>query len=102
MSRVSHLVSKGEDPNVDSYSAFFDNAKVRATRLHDLLQSLEVDRIHMMGLATDYCVRATVLDALELGLRVTLHTKGCRGGDIRHGDCVKAIEEMANNGAEVL
>lgn len=102
VSKISHLVTKGEDPNVDSYSAFFDNAKMRATRLHALLQSLGIDAIHMMGLATDYCVRATALDALELDYRVTLHTKGCRGVDIRQGDCVKAIEEMANNGAEVL
>lgn len=75
---------------------------MRATRLHVLLQSLEVDTIHMMGLATDYCVRATALDALELGYRVTLHTKGCRGVEIQPGDCVKAIEEMALNGVEVL
>ena len=102
VSKISQLVTKGEDPNVDSYSAFFDNAKMRATRLHVLLQSLEVDTIHMMGLATDYCVRATALDALELGYRVTLHTKGCRGVEIQPGDCVKAIEEMALKGVEVL
>jgi nicotinamidase/pyrazinamidase len=102
VSKISQLVTKGEDPNVDSYSAFFDNAKMRATRLHVLLRSLGVEAIHMMGLATDYCVRATVLDALELGYRVTLHTIGCRGVDIRQGDCVKAIEEMALYGAEVL
>ena len=102
VSKISQLVTKGEDPNVDSYSTFFDNAKMRATRLHVLLQSLEVDTIHMMGLATDYCVRATALDALELGYRVTLHTKGCRGVEIQPGDCVKAIEEMALNGVEVL
>lgn len=102
VSKISQLVTKGEGPNVDSYSAFFDNAKMRATRLHVLLQSLEVDTIHMMGLATDYCVRATALDALELGYRVTLHTKGCRGVEIQPGDCVKAIEEMALNGVEVL
>jgi len=102
VSKISQLVTKGEDPNVDSYSAFFDNAKMRATRLHVLLQSLEVDTIHMMGLATDYCVRATALDALELGYRVTLHTKGCRGVEIQPGDCVRAIEEMDLNGVEVL
>ena len=102
VSKISQLVTKGEDPNVDSYSTFFDNAKMRATRLHAILQSLGIDAIHMMGLATDYCVRATALDALELGYRVTLHTKGCRGVEIRPGDCVKAIEEMALKGVEVL
>jgi nicotinamidase/pyrazinamidase len=102
VSKVSHLITKGEDPNVDSYSAFFDNAKRRATRLHALLQSLEIVAIHVMGLATDYCVQATVLDALELGYQVTLHTKGCRGVEIRLGDCMKAIEQMAHHGAEVL
>jgi nicotinamidase/pyrazinamidase len=102
VSKISHLITKGEDPSVDSYSAFFDNAKIRATRLHALLQSLEIEAIHMMGLATDYCVRATVLDALELGYRVTLQTSGCRGVEIRSGDCAKAIGEMVFNGAEVL
>ena len=102
VSKISQLVTKGEDPNVDSYSTFFDNAKMRATRLHAILQSLGIDAIHMMGLATDYCVRATALDALELGYRVTLHTKGCRGVEIQPGDCVRAIEEMDLNGVEVL
>lgn len=102
VSKISRIITKGEDPNVDSYSAFFDNAKVRATRLPAHLQSLGIDVIHMMGLATDYCVRATVLDAMELGYRVTLHSKGCRGVDIRQGDCMKAIEEMTKKGAVVL
>jgi nicotinamidase/pyrazinamidase len=102
VSNISHLITKGEDPNVDSYSAFFDNAKIRATRLHALLQSLGINEIHVMGLATDYCVRASVLEALELGYRVTLQATGCRGVEIRPGDCAKAIDEMAFYGAEVL
>jgi nicotinamidase/pyrazinamidase len=102
VSRISHLITKGEDSSIDSYSAFFDNGKNRATRLHALLQSHGIDTIHVMGLATDYCVRASVLDALDLGYQVTLQTNGCRGVEIRPGDCAKAIEDMALYGAEVL
>src|SRR5262245_60592621 len=61
--QIDHVIHKGTDSNVDSYSAFFDNARRKKTGLADYLRSFGVDEVHVMGLATDYCVRATALDA---------------------------------------
>jgi nicotinamidase/pyrazinamidase len=69
---IHHVVHKGTDPTVDSYSAFFDNARRKSTGLAEFLKSKGVEEIHVLGLATDYCVRATVLDGLDLGFRVVL------------------------------
>jgi nicotinamidase/pyrazinamidase len=96
---IHHVVQKGTDPAIDSYSAFFDNARRKSTGLAELLRRRGVDEIHVMGLATDYCVRATVLDGLDLGFRVVLLTEGTRGVELQRGDCQRAIEEMRKAGA---
>jgi nicotinamidase/pyrazinamidase len=96
---IHHIVKKGTDPTVDSYSAFFDNARRKSTGLAEFLRAKRVDEIHVLGLATDYCVRATVLDGLDLGFRIVLLTEGIRGVDLTNGDCDRAIEEMRGAGA---
>ena len=96
---IHHIVQKGTDPTVDSYSAFFDNARRKSTGLAEFLRAKGVDEIHVLGLATDYCVRATVLDGLDLGFRVALVTEGIRGVEIQAGDCERAIQEMRRAGA---
>ena len=96
---IHHIVQKGTDPTVDSYSAFFDNARRKSTGLAELLRMKGVDEIHVLGLATDYCVRATVLDGLDLGFCVVLLTEGIRGVDLQNGDCEQQIEEMRQAGA---
>lgn len=98
---IDHIVHKGTDPTVDSYSAFFDNARRKSTGLTAYLKSNGVDEIHVLGLATDYCVRATVLDGLDLGFRVVLLTEGTRGVDLQQGDCDRAIDEMRGAGAVI-
>jgi nicotinamidase/pyrazinamidase len=98
---IHHIVRKGTDQAVDSYSAFFDNARRKSTGLAEFLKSKGVDEIHVLGLATDYCVRATVLDGLDLGFRVMLLTEGIRGVDLQNGDCERAIEEMREAGAVI-
>ncbi|GIW99022.1 MAG: nicotinamidase [Pirellulaceae bacterium] len=97
--RIDHIVSKGTDPRVDSYSGFFDNARRRATGLHDYLRSAGVVEIDIMGLATDYCVQFTVLDACELGYRTRVVLAGCRGVELKCGDTTRAIEAMEAAGA---
>jgi nicotinamidase/pyrazinamidase len=97
--KIHHIVQKGTDPTVDSYSAFFDNARRKSTGLAELLKRQGVDEIHVLGLATDYCVRESVLDGLDLGFRVVLLTEGIRGVDLQNGDCERAIEEMRQAGA---
>ncbi|EHP9825967.1 bifunctional nicotinamidase/pyrazinamidase, partial [Escherichia coli] len=67
---IAAVFHKGENPLVDSYSAFFDNGRRQKTSLDDWLRDHEIDELIVMGLATDYCVKFTVLDALQLGYKV--------------------------------
>jgi nicotinamidase/pyrazinamidase len=90
---------KGENPQVDSYSAFFDNGRRQATELNAWLVQQRITDLIIMGLATDYCVKFTVLDALELGYTVNVITDGCRGVNIQPQDSTQAFMEMAAAGA---
>ncbi len=99
---IDNIVYKGEDITVDSYSGFFDNGRRNQTTLHEYLQSQTVTELHVVGLATDYCVKFTVLDALDLGYKVTLLTEGCRGVNLKAGDVDKAIIDMQEAGAEII
>lgn len=96
---IDRLIRKGSNRLVDSYSAFFDNARRQSTELANCLREQEVDDLVMMGLATDYCVRFTALDALDLGFRVTVLRDGCRGIDQPDGSVDNAWREMQAAGA---
>jgi nicotinamidase/pyrazinamidase len=99
--RIQHVVRKGTDRSIDSYSGFYDNGHQRSTGLADYLREQNVSQVYVMGLATDYCVRATVLDAIQLGLQTTLIVDGCRGVELKLGDIERAIGEMKNAGAKL-
>ncbi len=99
---IHRIVRKGIDPALDSYSGFFDNGHRRSTGLDDLLHSRDVSQLHVMGLATDYCVKYTVLDALELGFGTHLLLQGVRGVELNPGDSERAIERMVAAGAEIM
>lgn len=92
------VVSKGADFKGDSYSAFlaFDDA---GASLADSLRARGVRRLFVGGLATDYCVRASVLDALRLGFEAVLLLDGIAGIDVARGDVARAIDEMMRAGA---
>ncbi|CAF5134178.1 unnamed protein product [Rotaria magnacalcarata] len=77
---VIHIF-KGTQPNIDSYSAFWDNLKLSETNLHQQLQVKNVSRIFVTGLATDYCVYSTAAHALEYGYETFIIEDGCRGVD---------------------
>lgn len=98
---IHHVVPKGTDHAIDNYSGFFDNARRKSTGLEKLLRDHGVDEVHILGLATDYCVKATALDAVELGFRTVLLTEGIRGVELNAGDCQRAIEEMRAAGVEI-
>ncbi len=98
---IQKVFKKGTDPDVDSYSGFFDD-NGNPTGLGDFLKKQNVDEIHVMGLATDYCVKFTVLDSLKLGFTTFLMPKGCRAVELNEGDGDKAIEEMKKSGAKVI
>jgi nicotinamidase/pyrazinamidase len=100
--RWSSIFQKGTDPAVDSYSGFFDNGHRQATGLGDYLREKGVTAVYLAGLATDYCVKFTALDALELGFKAHLIADACRGVNLQPRDSAEAIEELRRKGAEVL
>ena len=95
------VLSKGMDPEVDSYSgfqAFTENGRDLESALHEL----GVDELFICGLATDYCVRATALDGLRRGMTVRVLRDAIRGVDVKRGDSEMAVKEMRANGAQLL
>jgi nicotinamidase/pyrazinamidase len=101
-SRITEVFRKGTDPSIDSYSAFFDNGHRKSTGLGDWLKARGVTDVVVLGLATDYCVKFTALDARSLGFGVTLVTDGCRGVELAPGDCDRAIDEMSAAGCAIV
>lgn len=93
------ILTKGEDPNEDSYSGFqaHDPGQKPFT---SSLKEKGIDHLYVGGLATDYCVRATVLDGLKQGFKVTVLMDAIKGVDIKPGDSINAIKEMENAGAD--
>lgn len=100
--RIDAVVRKGMDPEIDSYSGFFDNDRQRATGLAERLRELGETELWVLGLATDYCVKATALDALRLGFRTTLVVDGCRAVELQAGDGARAIAEMQAAGVTLV
>jgi nicotinamidase/pyrazinamidase len=98
---IDAVFYKGENPAIDSYSAFFDNGRRQQTQLNGWLAHHGIHELIVMGLATDYCVKFTVLDALRLGYRVNVITDGCRGVNIGAQDSALALREMAAAGARL-
>jgi nicotinamidase/pyrazinamidase len=93
---------KGTDKAIDSYSGFFDNGKRRETGLEAWLRERWITRVYVMGLATDYCVKATALDARDLGFEVWLIEDGCRAVDVQQGDGDRALMQMRGAGVNVI
>ncbi len=102
VSRVARVFRKGTDREIDSYSGFYDNGHRRPTGMGEWLSERGVRDVYVMGLATDYCVKFTALDARKLGLEVTLIDDGCRGVELNAGDVDRAVEEMRAAGVRVV
>jgi nicotinamidase/pyrazinamidase len=94
------IVSAGMGSDEDGYSGFLGRDDSGA-RLADLLRQRRVERIFVGGLATDYCVKHTVIDGLKQGFKVVLLEDAVRGVNLRPDDSKQAIEEMVRSGAEV-
>ena len=99
--RIARVFPKGTDREIDSYSGFFDNGRQKATGLGDYLRARGVSDVYVLGLATDYCVKATVLDAQQLGFATYLILDGCRGVNLQPGDVDRAVAEMKAAGVRV-
>jgi nicotinamidase/pyrazinamidase len=92
------IITKGDDPEKDSYSGFQGHDE-GGRPFVDALRDAGVGRLFVGGLAIDYCVRGTVLDAIRKGFEVVLLTDAVKGVDIKEGDSEKALEEMIGRGA---
>lgn len=99
--KIDLFFQKGTDPEIDSYSGFFDNLHHKSTGLTDHLRTVGASEVHIVGLATDYCVKFTALDAVSEGFQTTLITDACRGVNLNPGDVEKAIEEMQTAGVTI-
>jgi nicotinamidase/pyrazinamidase len=102
MNRVETIFRKGTDPGIDSYSGFFDNGHRKSTGLGDYLRGRGATDVYVLGLATDYCVKFTALDARKLGFRTFLVQDGSRGVELRPGDVAHAVDEMREAGVDLV
>lgn len=102
LSKIKQVFYKGLDKEIDSYSSFFDNGHLRSTGLDDFLRVFGVDHLYITGLATDYCVKFSVLDAVSLGFKPYVILDACRGIDLNPGDIERAIAAMQAAGAEII
>ena len=91
--RANLVIRKGSNSTMDSYSAFFENDKKTPTGLHGYLNACGVTDLTLVGLATDYCVAYSALDAARLNFKVSVNTGLCRAIDT-DGSLEKALTEM--------
>jgi nicotinamidase/pyrazinamidase len=96
--RIEKTFRKGTRPEIDSYSGFHDNGRRHRTGMAGWLRERGVTRVTVCGLATDYCVKFTALDAIDEGFGVALALDACRGVDLTPGDITRAVEEMMARG----
>jgi nicotinamidase/pyrazinamidase len=100
--RIASVFQKGIDPRIDSYSAFFDNAHRRATGLGDYLKDRSVKDVYLLGLALDYCVKYSALDACQLGFETHVIVDACRGIALERDDLDRALDEVKKAGATLV
>jgi nicotinamidase/pyrazinamidase len=91
------IIRKGFRPAIDSYSAFFENDRTTPTGLHGYLRDRGIGGLTLVGLATDYCVAYSALDAARLGYDVTVRTDLCRAIDLA-GSLDRALADMRGQG----
>lgn len=99
---LSGIIQKGTHPEIDSYSGFFDNQRRFKTPLDTRLKEKHISHLVVAGLASDYCVQFTVLDALDLGYKVWVFKPGIRAVNLRPEDEHKALKAMQSRGAILL
>lgn len=93
---IDAVVDKGQDRDLEGYSGF------EATQLEAILRARAVDTVHVAGLALDYCVRATALDAHRAGFDVILHRDATRAVDVSPGDGERTVQELREAGISVV
>ena len=99
--QANAIIRKGSNPFIDSYSAFFENDRKTSTGLDGYFKSLEIEKISLVGLATDFCVNYSAQDAANLGYKVSVLEKMCRAIDL-NGSLAAAKSEMQDCGVEFI
>lgn len=102
MSKTIKIFQKGTNPEIDSYSGFFDNDKKSSTGMSEWLKEQGVDSVHIVGLALDYCVKATAEDAKKLGFKTSVIIEATRAVNISPDDGEKAIKSLKELGVAIL
>ena len=102
MSKVAMIFVKGTDVGIDSYSGFFDNGHKKATGLGDYLKEKGVKDVYVVGLAADYCVKFTAMDAKDLGFNTHLIKDATKGVNLNEGDVEQAIKDMSAKGIHIV
>ena len=100
--KITRVFRKGSDLAIDSYSTFFDSARQKSTGLAHFLRQRDVNEVYLMGLATEYCVKYSALDAISLGFTTYVIEDGCCGIDLQPGDTERAFGTMATQGVEII
>lgn len=100
--KITRFFHKGTDKHIDSYSVFFDNARLKSTGLADFLKSQNVDEVYLAGVATDYCILYSSLDALDLGLSVFVIIDACRPINLQANDDERAIMTITARGGNII
>lgn len=96
--KVDQIFYKGVDEDVDSYSIFFDQRQKPASEIYSFLKANKVEDLFIVGLATDYCVLQTALDAKKLGFRVFVVQDGCKAVNLNPKDESRALQKMKEQG----
>jgi len=102
VSAFHQIIQKGTDLLIDSYSGFFDNGKKKKTGLNNYLNDRNIDMVFVVGLATDYCVKFTAVDAAELGYRTFVISDATKAVNLHEGDFEKSLEEMKGRGIGII
>lgn len=99
---VTHIIQKGKNPEVDSYSGFQDNNQLVKTDLEDYLKFKDIELVEIVGLALDYCVKYTCIDAAKAGFITCLHFKGTKAVNAKPENDKDAIFELLENNVTIL
>ncbi len=96
------VFKKGKNPEIDSYSGFYENDHKTSTGLKEFLRKHKIEEVYITGLATDYCVKFTAIDAAKEGFKTLVVKDAVRGVNITKNDSQLAFEEMKKNGCKIL
>lgn len=102
VSKANHIIQKGKNEEIDSYSGFQDNNHFMKTGLEDYLKYHDIQMVEIVGLALDYCVKATCIDAVDAGFITCLHFNGTKAVNVKPENGKDAIYEMLERGVTIL